>query len=144
MTSSGISSPTVPIDLKRVRRNDPAHCPQGKLRSKIPMIALRSWGFCGATGQSISEPSLPSRYIGFAIGSVTHCLQMPSGAADRDRTGTLFRARDFKSLVSACSTTAAFLTVILPHPTSAVKVFCVSFGKSIFTAVLVKTHHFTI
>ena len=30
-----------------------------------------------------------------------------SGAADRGRTGTLFRARDFKSLVSAYSTTAA-------------------------------------
>ena len=30
------------------------------------------------------------------------------GAADRDRTGTLFRARDFKSLVSAYSTTAAY------------------------------------
>ena len=29
------------------------------------------------------------------------------GAADRDRTGTLFPARDFKSLVSAYSTTAA-------------------------------------
>ena len=31
------------------------------------------------------------------------------GAADRGRTGTLFRARDFKSLVSAYSTTAAYL-----------------------------------
>ncbi len=31
------------------------------------------------------------------------------GAGDRDRTGTLFTARDFKSLVSACSTTPAFL-----------------------------------
>ena len=30
-----------------------------------------------------------------------------SGAADRGRTGTLFTARDFKSLVSAYSTTAA-------------------------------------
>ena len=29
------------------------------------------------------------------------------GAADRGRTGSLFRARDFKSLVSAYSTTAA-------------------------------------
>ena len=29
------------------------------------------------------------------------------GAGDRDRTGTLFTARDFKSLVSACSTTPA-------------------------------------
>ena len=33
---------------------------------------------------------------------------VPDGAADRDRTGTLFTARDFKSLVSACSTTAAY------------------------------------
>ena len=31
-----------------------------------------------------------------------------SGAGDRDRTGTLFTARDFKSLVSACSTTPAY------------------------------------
>ena len=31
------------------------------------------------------------------------------GAADRDRTGTDFTPRDFKSLVSACSTTAAYL-----------------------------------
>ena len=30
------------------------------------------------------------------------------GAGDRDRTGTLFTARDFKSLVSACSTTPAW------------------------------------
>ena len=38
-------------------------------------------------------------------------LRQPfSGAADRGRTGTLFRARDFKSLVSAYSTTAAVLT----------------------------------
>ena len=34
------------------------------------------------------------------------------GAADRDRTGTLFRARDFKSLVSACSTTAANMGIL--------------------------------
>ena len=33
-----------------------------------------------------------------------------SGAADRDRTGTDFTPRDFKSLVSACSTTAAWMT----------------------------------
>ena len=32
-----------------------------------------------------------------------------TGAADRNRTGTLFTARDFKSLVSTYSTTAAFL-----------------------------------
>ncbi len=32
------------------------------------------------------------------------------GAGDRDRTGTLFTARDFKSLVSAYSTTPAALT----------------------------------
>ena len=54
------------------------------------------------------------------------------GAADRDRTGTLFRARDFKSLVSACSTTAAN-TGILTQISSAVKGFplsmaCVSAG----------------
>ena len=29
------------------------------------------------------------------------------GAADRDRTGTVFLPRDFKSLASACSATAA-------------------------------------
>ena len=38
---------------------------------------------------------------------------MQSGAADRGRTGTLFRARDFKSLVSAYSTTAAWNVDIL-------------------------------
>ena len=32
-------------------------------------------------------------------------LKLSIGAGDRDRTGTLFTARDFKSLVSACSTT---------------------------------------
>ncbi len=42
------------------------------------------------------------------------------GAADRDRTGTLFRARDFKSLVSACSTTAANVD-ILPQAVRRVK-----------------------
>ena len=34
-------------------------------------------------------------------------LSLLLGAGDRDRTGTLFTARDFKSLVSACSTTPA-------------------------------------
>ena len=34
-------------------------------------------------------------------------------AADRGRTGTDFTPRDFKSLVSAYSTTAAILTLIL-------------------------------
>ena len=33
---------------------------------------------------------------------------LPIGAADRGRTGTDFTPRDFKSLVSAYSTTAAF------------------------------------
>ena len=37
----------------------------------------------------------------------SRCFLPFLGAADRDRTGTLFRARDFKSLVSACSTTPA-------------------------------------
>ena len=32
-----------------------------------------------------------------------------SGAADRDRTGTVLPPRDFKSLASACSATAASL-----------------------------------
>ena len=35
------------------------------------------------------------------------------GAGDRDRTGTLFTARDFKSLVSACSTTPADVAVLI-------------------------------
>ena len=35
-------------------------------------------------------------------------LSLFFGAGDRDRTGTLFTARDFKSLVSACSTTPAW------------------------------------
>ena len=44
------------------------------------------------------------------------------GAADRDRTGTDFTPRDFKSLVSACSTTAAWrLTVMVSHFYSSVK-----------------------
>ena len=34
------------------------------------------------------------------------------GAADRTRTGTLFRARDFKSLVSTYSTTAAYYLLV--------------------------------
>ena len=34
------------------------------------------------------------------------------GAGDRDRTGTLFTARDFKSLVSANSTTAAYSVIL--------------------------------
>ena len=34
------------------------------------------------------------------------------GAGDRDRTGTRFTARDFKSLVSACSTTPASYSII--------------------------------
>ena len=33
---------------------------------------------------------------------------LPIGAADRGRTGTDFTPRDFKSLVSAYSTTAAY------------------------------------
>ena len=35
------------------------------------------------------------------------------GAADRDRTGTDFTPRDFKSLVSACSTTAAYIELFM-------------------------------
>ena len=35
------------------------------------------------------------------------------GAADRGRTGTVSLPRDFKSLVSACSTTAAYCDIIL-------------------------------
>ncbi len=53
-------------------------------------------------------------YYGFAPGFLRiknprkgAALPGISGAGDRDRTGTLFRARDFKSLVSACSTTPA-------------------------------------
>ena len=40
---------------------------------------------------------------------------LPIGAADRGRTGTDFTPRDFKSLVSAYSTTAAFFTILLYH-----------------------------
>ena len=36
-----------------------------------------------------------------------------AGAADRDRTGTVSLPRDFKSLASANSTTAAYLVVFL-------------------------------
>ena len=38
-----------------------------------------------------------------------------AGAADRNRTGTLFTARDFKSLVSTYSTTTAHSAVIVAH-----------------------------
>ena len=50
------------------------------------------------------------------------------GAADRDRTGTDFTPRDFKSLVSACSTTAAWLQQVWYH------IFCLSssYNWSIF------------
>ena len=49
------------------------------------------------------------------------------GAGDRDRTGTLFRARDFKSLVSACSTTPASIAypnTFLPHRQANARSFC--------------------
>ena len=45
------------------------------------------------------------------------------GAGDRDRTGTLFTARDFKSLVSAYSTTPALLLVMIAQFPPAVKDF---------------------
>ena len=41
------------------------------------------------------------------------CLSLLLGAGDRDRTGTDFTPRDFKSLVSACSTTAAYYSLIV-------------------------------
>ena len=43
------------------------------------------------------------------------------GAADRDRTGTDFTPRDFKSLVSTCSTIPARNSRILPHFRQTVK-----------------------
>ena len=43
------------------------------------------------------------------IGLITRLFR---GAADRDRTGTVFLPRDFKSLASACSATAADKTLI--------------------------------
>ena len=79
----------------------------------------------GAVRQSISEPSLPSSDARFIAESVTHCLQMQSGAADRNRTGTDFTPRDFKSLVSTCSTTAAYICtrVMVTHFPMCVKGF---------------------
>ena len=68
-------------------------------------LALSATGGAQARGQDLtirfslpetdSKKSRPQKGSGFF------------GAGDRDRTGTLFRARDFKSLVSACSTTPA-------------------------------------
>ena len=52
------------------------------------------------------------------------------GAGDRARTGTLFPARDFKSLASANSTTPANVIIILaPNPAS-VKEKGVESGKT--------------
>ena len=42
------------------------------------------------------------------ISCTTNCAILAYGAPDQTRTGTLFRARDFKSLVSTYSTTGAF------------------------------------
>ena len=52
----------------------------------LPFAPLHFYGslsFFGAGGRSISEPSLPSDNVGFAILLVTNCLQTLSGAADR-------------------------------------------------------------
>ena len=44
-----------------------------------------------------------------------------SGASDQTRTGTLFPTRDFKSLVSANSTTEAYINkAVLTHLTTSV------------------------
>ena len=43
--------------------------------------------------------------------------------APRDRTGTMFPPRDFKSLASACSATAAFNSVIIRRTSDFVKPF---------------------
>ena len=62
---------------------------------------------------------LPPAY-GNKIPPVFERKQGGNGAGDRDRTGTDFTPRDFKSLVSACSTTPAYGS-ILSHCYPAIK-----------------------
>ena len=78
------------------------------LRSVVPLSV------CGARQPlrlSIQACVLPTAALAaLALASATGGGQ----ARGRDRTGTDFTPRDFKSLVSACSTTAA-CSPILPH-----------------------------
>ena len=78
----------------------PAVCLEsGKRRWWVLLHRWLIWIFDPGTLRK--NPDTPPRGIGIF------------GAADRGRTGTLFRARDFKSLVSAYSTTAAWNVDIL-------------------------------
>ena len=64
----------------------------------------------GSVHWTLPFKSVRSRYLTIPKSRMPRWGILLFGAADRDRTGTDFTPRDFKSLVSACSTTAAWVT----------------------------------